>query len=505
MHTLVDPLERASLVAPDSVAVICGDHRMTYAQISSRCRKLAGHLTKLGLNKGDRVVVVSANCHRYVESYQAVAGAGFVIVPLNLRASEGELAFASEDSGARVLITDVAPRPFEKLFEHVIRIPDDYEEALAEAPDGELGASAGVKEDDLAGIFYTSGTTGKAKGVMLTHRNLIANAWTALTWARLGEDDRWLLMAPMFHAAGTCALLASTWVASTSVVLPVFDADRALDLIESEQVTATLAVPTMLIAMIESQLRRPREVSSLRLLSHGAAPVGSEVLRRAHKVFPDSELLHLYGTTETAPIATALPQEQNVLAGPRARSCGQPAVGVSLKVVGQDGRRLEVGEVGEVAIRGANVMAGYWRRPEETASVLKDGWYHTGDLGFLDDHSYLFLVDRLKDMIVTGAENVYSVEVEEALYLHDMVLEACVFGVPHPLWGEAVHAVAVTRGDVTAEELTEHCRAQLAGFKVPKQIIVQQESLPRSASGKILKRELREPYWEGRATRIGGD
>ena len=500
-----DPIERGYLTAPDSVSVVCGEERLTYAETWSRCRRLAGHLRALGLRKGDRVAVVAANCHRYVEAYQAIPAAGFVIVPLNTRSSEAELHFATADSGARALLTDMPPRPYEQLFEHVIRMPDAYEEALGSAEEAELGAAAGVEESDLAGIFYTSGTTGKAKGVMLTHRNLVANAWTALTWARLQADDRWLLMAPMFHAAGTCAVLANSWMGATQVVLPTFDPDRALDLIEAEQVTSTLAVPTMLISMIEAQLRRQRDVSSLRLLSHGAAPIGTEVLRRAHKVFPDSELLHLYGTTETAPIASALPAEQGLLFDARARSCGQPAVGVQLKVIGWDGRVLPPFEVGEVAIRGANVMAGYWQRPEETAAALQEGWYHTGDLGYLDDHAYLFLVDRLKDMIVTGAENVYSVEVEEALYLHDMVLEACVFGVPHQRWGEAVHAVVVARGPVTAEELTEHCRERLASFKVPKQIVVQEQSLPRSASGKILKRELREPYWEGHSTRIGGD
>ena len=505
MHTMADPLERGCRTAPDSVSVVCGEERIAYAETWSRCRRLAGHLRALGLAKGDRVVVVGANCHRYVEAYQAVPSAGFVIVPLNTRSSEDDLRFASEDSGARVLITDMPPRPFEELFEHVVRMPGAYEVALARADEAELGAAAGVDETDLAGIFYTSGTTGKAKGVMLTHRNLVANAWTALAWARLGSEDRWLLMAPMFHAAGTCAVLASSWVAATQVVLPTFDPERALDLIEAEQVTSTLAVPTMLIGMIEAQLGQPRDVSSLRLLSHGAAPIGTEVVRRAHKVFPDAELVHLYGTTETAPIASALPHEEDLLFGVRARSCGQPAVGVQLKVIGEDGATLRPGEVGEVAIRGANVMAGYWQRSEETASALRDGWYRTGDLGYLDDHAYLFLVDRLKDMIVTGGENVYSVEVEEVLYLHDMVLEACVFGVPDPRWGEAVHAVVVARGPVTAEELTEHCRAHLASFKIPKQVIMQDESLPRSASGKILKRELREPYWQGRVTRIGGD
>lgn len=505
MHTLADPIERAHSTAPYSVSVVCGDQHLTYSETWSRCRRLAGHLRGIGLERGDRVVVVGRNCHRYVEAYQAIPAAGLVIVPLNTRSSEDELRLAAEDSGARALVTDMEPRPFESLFEHVIRMPDDYEAALAGAEEVSLGAAADVGENDLAGIFYTSGTTGKAKGVMLTHRNLVANTWTALSWTRLTERDRWLLMAPMFHAAGTCVVLASTWLGSCQVVLPVFDAAGALDLIETEGVTGTLAVPTMLIAMIEEQLARPRETSSLRLISHGAAPIGTEVLRRAHKVFPGAELLHLYGTTETAPIATTLPREQEVLELPLARSCGQPAVGVKVKVIGEDGQGLPPGAIGEVAIRGANVMAGYWQRTEETASALQDGWYHTGDLGYLDEHSYLFLVDRLKDMIVTGGENVYGVEVEEVLYLHPMVLEASVFGVPHPRWGEAVYAVVVPRGEATAEELLAHCRERLAIFKVPKEIVIRGELLPRSASGKVLKRELREPYWEGHATRIGGD
>ncbi|MCL4313018.1 MAG: long-chain-fatty-acid--CoA ligase [Actinobacteria bacterium] len=505
MQTMADPIIRAALTAPDGTAVVCGEVNTTFAETMSRCKRLIGYMRSLGLKTGDRVMIISKNCHRYVESYLAIPAGGFVIVPINTRSTDKEIAYAVTDSGARLLITDMSSPgitpEITSMFDHVLKMPDGYETALAQSEEAPF--AEGVSEDTVAGIFYTSGTTGAAKGVMLTHRNLIANAWTTFTWGRLTEDDRWLLMAPMFHAAGTIAVLATTWLGATQVVLPAFDPAKALDLIEQEHVTSTLAVPTMLIALIEEQLAKPRDVSSLRLMSHGAAPIATEVLVRAHKVFPDAELLHLYGTTETSPIAVAMPHEERLLGTPRASSCGQPAIGVQVKVVSSNGMDLPPGQVGEVHIRGANVMQGYWRKPDETRAVLKNGWYSSGDLGYMDDHGYLFLVDRLKDMIVTGGENVYSTEVEEVLYAHPMVLEAAVFGVPHPRWGEAVHAVVVPRGEVTADELMEHCRSRLASFKVPKEIEIRREPLPKSASGKLLKRELREPYWAGHATRIG--
>src|SRR5581483_2263714 len=217
------------------------------------------------------------------------------------------------------------------------------------------------------------------------------------------------------------------------------------DLLEREAITATLVVPTMLAAMTDVQLAKPRDVSHLLELGHGGSPVATEVVRRAHKAFPSARLTHWYGATETAPIATALPDEQDVLDGPRARSCGQPVVGLEIRIVDPEGNEVPAGEVGEVVIRGANVMQGYWNKPEQTAAVLRDGWYHSGDLGYADEQQYVFLVDRLKDMIVSGGENVYSTEVEEVLYRHPAVLEAAVFGVPDEHWGEAVHAVVVLR------------------------------------------------------------
>ena len=339
---------------------------------------------------------------------------------------------------------------------------------------------------------------------MLTHRNLVANALHIQAYWRFGPDMRWLVAAPLFHAAGSIAVLATVWHGGRHVVLPAFDAGAALDLVEAHRVTATLVVPTMLAAMSDEQLARPRDVASLRLVSHGGSPVATETLRRAHAAFPDAELLHIYGTTETSPIATMLPGEQELLDAPQARSCGQPSVGVEVEIRTLDGSPAATGEVGEVVIRGANVMAGYWNKPEQTADALAGGWYRSGDLGYLDDHGFLYLVDRAKDMIVTGGENVYSTEVEDVLYRHPAVLEAAVFGIPDATWGEVVHAVVVPRAEVDPDELIAYCRGAIAGYKTPKRIELRAEPLPKSGAGKVLKRELRAPYWAGHEAMVSG-
>jgi long-chain acyl-CoA synthetase len=406
------------------------------------------------------------------------------------------------DSGANVLFTGIGDTGLVDTVEHLFDLGDGYETLLASA--NPVDPPEDLPEDGVAGFFYTGGTTGAAKGVMLTHRNLLANAMHfGLCWP-FTVDTTWLVIAPLFHAAGSIAVLATVWNAGRHILLPAFDPARALDLIESHGVTATLVVPTMLAAISDEQLARPRDVSSLRYLSHGGSPCATETLRRAHAAFPAAELLHIYGTTETAPIATLMPNEERLLGTPRERSCGQPAVGVDVAVVDVDGARCEPGGVGELAVRGPNVMVGYWNKTAETAAALVDGWYRTGDLGYQDDDGFVYLVDRAKDMIVTGGENVYSTEVEDALYHHPAVLEAAVFAIPDPQWGEAVHAVVVPRTPVGVDELIAHCRSLIAGYKVPKTIELRSEPLPKSGAGKLLKRELRDPYWAGMATRVAG-
>ncbi len=503
MTTMIGPLRRAVRVAPDAVAARCGDIGVTYAQTWDRARRLVGALRELGVRDGERVAVVGRNCHRYLEIYQAVPGAGMALVPLNQRHTAAELAYALRDSGSRVLFAASGIDVPAGVVEHVIDLEDGYEALLAGAPAADFPDE--LAPETMAGLFYTGGTTGASKGVILTHRNLIANAFHFQAQFAFRPDTCWLVAAPLFHAAGSIAVLATVWHGGRQVMLPVFDPATALDLIESERVTATLLVPTMLAALADEQLARPRDVSSLRLLSHGGSPVATETLRRAHQAFGDAELMHLYGTTETAPIATIMAHEEALLDASQARSCGQPAIGVEVRVLNEEtGGEAAPGVVGEVLIRGENVMAGYWSRPEDTAAAVLDGWYRTGDLGYMDERSFLYLVDRAKDMIVSGGENVYSTEVEDVLYRHPGVLEAAVFGIPDARWGEAVHAVVVPRGDVAEADLVAHCRGAIADYKIPKRIELTTEPLPKSGAGKVLKRELRAPYWTGHESVVGG-
>src|SRR5262245_8591914 len=322
---MIGPLARAMQVAPESVAVRCGEVELTYAETWERCRRLAGALRGLGLADGDRVAVVSQNCHRYLELYQATPGAGLAIVPLNQRHSQAELAYALEDSQTKVLFTGPGIEAPPGAVEHVIDLGEGYEEVLAAAEPIDFPE---LPPETLAGLFYTGGTTGASKGVMLTHRNLVANALHFQACWRFGPDTRWLVIPPLFHAAGSIAVLATVWNAGEQIVLSAFEPGAALDLIERHGVTETVVVPTMLAALGEEQPASPRDVSTLRGVCHGGAPVASETLRRARAAFPGTTLLHVYGATETSPIATFLPREEDVLDAPQVRSCGQPAVGV---------------------------------------------------------------------------------------------------------------------------------------------------------------------------------
>ncbi len=495
MYTMRDPVRRATQLFGDREAVVFGDVRRSYAEFGSRVLKVAGLLSEI-TEPGDRVALWALNSDRYLELFIGIPSAGRAIVPHNTRWAEPELAYATADAGARVLISDRDPGGLGELVERVIRLDTgEYDALVAGAPEMEPD----ISPDTLAGLFYTGGTTGTSKGVMLTHANLMANAVHTQLSQPLAADDRYLTIAPMFHAAGVYCALVLPWVGAANVILPGFEPAASLDVIEREAITCAIAVPTMLAAMCETQAASPRDVSTLRWLSHGASPVALEVLRRADALF-GCELIHLYGATELSPLATIFRHEEQHIDSERAKSCGPPPPGVDLRIVRTDGSELPAGEPGEVAVRGPNVMAGYWNKPAETAAALLDGgWYRTGDVGYVDADGYLFLVDRAKDMIVSGGENVYCTEVEDALYTHPGVLEATVFGIPDAQWGEAVHAVVVPRDGAEVDEagLIAHCRGVIAGYKTPKSIAFQVEPLPKSGPGKVLKRVLREPYWEG--------
>ena len=496
MITLADPIAHARRCFGDRIAVIDGERAITYAELAVRCDRLAAGLASLGVQPGDRVALLSANGHRYLEAFSGLPASGVVLVPLNTRLAPNELAHIVQHSGARVLLSDRDPGDLANVVEHVILIPDEYERLVGGASPEPLDATPRVSPDDIAALFYTGGTTGLPKGVMLTHRNLVANAFNKIVACSLTADDVFLAAPAMFHVAGIAPLTGLTWLGARTITTPMFDAALCLDLIAQHRVTFFLPVPTMLASLVVEQRARPRDVSSLRLLGHAGSPIAAELIRQAHEVFPESELAQFYGATETSSVVTRLRHEELTLGTDLAGSCGQPAVGVAVRTVRPNGEDCAPGEVGEVLARSNAVTIGYWDDAKATADALRNGWYHTGDLGYLNDRNYLFVVDRAKDMIVSGAENVYSVEVEDALYRHPTVAEAAVFGVPDDTWGEAVHAIVVMHPGMSAsgEELRRHCRQLIAGYKVPKVIEMSSEPLPKSGPGKILKRLLRDRH-----------
>jgi long-chain acyl-CoA synthetase len=491
MSDLSWPLARAAVVHHDAVAVIDGARRVTYEQLAARVSALAGGL-------GDDVSVVGylgANSLAHVECWLGVPASGRVLVDLNYRLALDEFAFMVDDAGVRLLIVDderadVGRELLSRSASLSWLVAGDEYEPLVSGPPAPLG---GVDENALAAISYTGGTTGTPKGVMLSHRNLLANALHNMAVTGHSHVDRWLHVCPMFHVAGTSNLLAATWAGATQVVLPRFEPRAVLDTIAAERITHTVFVPTMLAMLLEAD--RGDDLSSLRHMQYAASPISAELQARVLARF-DCDVAQFYGMTEAAPTVSQLTPLDHRTRPERLSSMGAPVPGVQVEL------HEVAGEVGELWVRGANVMLGYWNRPDATADALVDGWYRTGDLVRADDAGYLYMVDRAKDMIITGAENVYSVEVEGALLSHPAVVEAAVFGVPDPRWGEAVHAVVVAPG-VSAGELVEHCRSRIAGYKLPRAIDVVDGPLPKSGAGKLLKNRLREPYWAGHERRVG--
>jgi long-chain acyl-CoA synthetase len=495
MLTLLDPLEHALRLHPTRTAVVDGDVRVDYWTLHDRCLRLGAGLEALGVEKGERVAILAANGHRYLEAFFGIPACGRVIVPLNTRLAEPELRSVLEDSGARVLLTDRDPGALRGSVERVVSIPDEYERLLAARPDPPPQRG---DESAIAALFYTGGTSGKPKGVILTHRNLVANAFHKIVACSLTTSDVFLAAPAMFHVAGVAPLVGLVWLGATTVTVPSFDPHACLDRVERCGVTVIMPVPTMLAALGKAQRERPRDVSSLRMLGHAGSPIANALIESTHETFPSVELAQFYGATETCSIVTCLRSEERAIGTPVLGSCGRVVPGVALKVVRADGSPVDRGEPGEICVRGPNVSPGYWASPAATDAAFEDGWYHTGDVGALREGDHLFVLDRLKDMIVSGAENVYSIEVEDALQRHPAVVEAAVFGVPDAVWGEAVHAIVVVSRDAAtgdlAAQLREHCRAYIAGYKVPKHIDVQVEPLPKSGPGKVLKRALRASY-----------
>lgn len=517
-------LERAAELWPRKLAVIDGARRTDYAQLRARAAALALALRELGVEPGDRVSILAWNGQAFLEAYYAAAGLGAVLNPLNVRLVARETREIVEDCGARVLL---AQSSFAPLVGDVVAQPSPIRDVLwidetrpaVEVPfarwvepllvleRSSRFTGAELAEDALAQLYYTSGTTGRAKGVMLSHRNVGVHALATIAELRLGDADVWAHVAPMFHLADAWASFALTWVGGTHVMLPRFEAQAALELLECQRVTLTNLIPTMLNAMVKHESARGRDYRALRLILSGGAPIAPAVVRAIVDVF-GCEYVQTYGMTETSPYLTlsllkdelrALPPESQL-----AYRCktGRAFLAVELRVVRDDGRDVERDEreVGEIRVRGDTVTRGYWNRPEETRAAFVDGWLRTGDLAVIDAHGYVTIVDRRKDMILSGGENVYSTEVEHVLYGIPGVAEAAVFGLPDEIWGERVCAAVVLQSGAAldAAEIDARCRRELAGYKVPRQIEFV-DALPRTGSGKIAKRLLRDRACDRRA------
>jgi long-chain acyl-CoA synthetase len=518
------PLERGARQYAGKIAVRDGGRSVAYGELHRRVRALGGGLEALGSAPGDRVGYLGVNSSAHLECVLGVPAHGRVLTDLNFRLSLEELAFMVDDAEVGVLVVDqsqleVGRRLRDRCEALDVLVlahgPDEadcvsYEELVA----GEPLPRRTIAGDEPAAISFTGGTTGKPKGVVLSHRNLLANAQHNLVATGHRPDDVFLHCCPMFHAAGVANIFAAAWVGAEHVVIPRFDPAMAVAAIERHGVTHAILVPTMLGMLLDHLETSPGDLSSLRNLQYAASPISPDLQRRAVEAL-DCELAQFYGLTEAAPTVSHLSPEDHArgVAGEepqrtRLASIGVPVPGVEAEVRHEDGRPAATGATGELWVRGPNVMTGYWNRPEASAEALVDGWLRTGDVARTDDDGYLYLVDRVKDVIVTGGENVFSVEVERALQTHPAVREAAVFGVPDPRWGEAVHAVIVVDPDhefATDVEgaIVEHCRERIAGFKVPRSLELRSEPLPTSGAGKVLKAELREPHWAGRERRVG--
>ena len=511
-------LEKVISLYADKEAVVCGNNRFTYRDFYERVAGLSNFLNSQGIRPGDCIAVLHHNSHEFLEAYFASGGIGAILNPLNIRLSSKELAVILNDSGAKILITssrfyeivrelkdlgcgiqkilctgdDKKTGPSDSfVYEEVIKIKYDSMPTVPDLPDTET-----------AHLYYTSGTTGNPKGVMLSHKNVCTHSLAAIAELHLTDRDHWIHAAPLFHLADAWAAFAVTWVGGKHVLVPDFNPPEVLNLIEKEKITITNMIPTMLNLLVNTEGSESTDFSSLRVILSGGSPIAPDVVRRIMDVF-GCDYIQTYGMTETCPYLTVsilketlsnLPPEKQFFY--KART-GRPFLGVLLKVVRDDGTEVEHNdmEVGEIIVKGDIVTAGYWNRPLETAESIKNGWLYTGDLAVIDGEGYVNIVDRKKDMIITGGENVYSVEVENVLYSHPAVLEAMVIGVPDPKWGEAVKGVVVLKEGCTAaeEEIIRYCREYIAAYKTPKSIDFMTE-LPRTGSGKLYKKALKDFY-----------
>ena len=514
-------LTKSAKTFPENLALVHGPKSLTYAQFNARVNRLANALCRLGIQQGDNVAILQYNYSETLESIFACFKVGCGAVPINFRLHPNEFAFIIDHSEAKAVI--LSPEFNEAIIGIRERIPNvrhlitlscaqgeilDYEELLPVESD--QFRDADVQPDDLAWLFYTSGTTGMPKGAMLTHRNLIATTMNfyADICPGFGPDDVVLHAAPLSHGSGIYAL-PNIGKAATNVILESksFDPELIFKTIQEYRITNMFAAPTMIKLMVESPAVDKYDHSSLRALNYGGAPMLVEDLKQAMARLGPC-LVQLFGQGESPMTITYLPHRDHLLEGSsdqmkRISSAGFPRTDVEVKIFDGNGSELSPGETGEIVTRSDLVMKGYWRNPEATAVTMKNGWLHTGDMGYMDEKGYLFIMDRSKDMIISGGENIYPREIEEVLIQHEAVREVAVIGVPDPQWGEAIKAVVARLPGQTAteEELISFCKNNIASYKKPKSIDFVDE-LPKNNYGKILKRDLRAKYWKEKTRKV---
>ncbi|MBX5465287.1 MAG: acyl-CoA synthetase [Clostridia bacterium] len=497
-NTIGDALRRSARRFPEKEALRFGGRSWSYAELDAAVDRLAGYLRGRGLARGDRLAVYARNSDTYVLAWLACARAGLVHVPVNYMLTGGELLYILRQSGSRGLYYDaeLAAKAEEVRAEAGVEIAGPMEELLEAALDGRWSGGEpddGGSERDVVQLLYTSGTTAAPKGAMMTHRALLAEYLSCIVELDLEPGDRTLHALPLYHSAQMHVfLMPGLLVGGTNLILPAPSPELCLPLVERERITSMFAPPTVWINFLRHPEFDRHDLTSLRKLYYGASIMPVPVLEELRRRLPGAGPYNCYGQSEIAPLATVLHPEEHER---RPASAGRPAFHVETRVVDEEMRDRPPGELGEIVHRSPHLMVGYWEKPEETEEAFRGGWFHSGDLGYLDEEGYLYVVDRVKDVINTGGVLVASREVEEALYTHPAVSEVAVIALPDPKWIEAVTAVVVLKRGASAgeEELIAHARARLAPFKVPKRVLFV-DDLPRNASGKILKRELRDRF-----------
>ena len=492
----IHSLGRASRFYADRTALAPGGARLTFRELHGRVQGIAAALSKLGFRVGDRLGLLLPNGPEYIQLVYACSLLGVIVVALNTRLSLAEIDRVLADASPHGLVRHSSlPVPTVRLPRERVLDQEPLEVRNDSFPDVFYDPQA------VLALIYTSGTTGHPKGVMVTHANVLANVQNFNFWMRYTEAGVYLHAAPIFHIADFPCMFAAPAFGACQVTIPKFDPRGFCEAVDRERVSHTVLVPTMINLLTQFPEVKKYDLSSLQVLAYGGSPMAPDLIRRTRELLPQVKLVQAYGLSESG-FLTGL-QDQEHTDG-RLLSCGRPCPGIDLRVTDDSGKQVEVGKSGELVARGANIMPGYWNNPGETALVFRDGSFRTGDIGYQDSEGYFYILDRAKDMIVTGGENVYSGEVEAVIYAHPAVREAAVFGIPDPQWGEVVMACVMLKpgSTLTADDLIAFCRQSLASYKIPRRVEFSDTELPKSGSGKILKRLLRERFWVHQARAV---